>query len=39
MKCTVNEFEPQVGGWMGPVCHGNVGVRGEIQKEKKKKSH
>lgn len=26
-----------VGGRMGSVCHGNVGVRGEIQKEKGEK--
>lgn len=40
MKCMVNEVDPQVSGRMGSVCHGSVGVTGEIQKEKeKKKSH
>lgn len=37
MKCTVNEVDPQVSGRMGSVCHGSVGVRREIQKEKGKK--
>lgn len=39
-ECRVNEVDLQVGGRMGSVCHGNVGVRGEIQKEKRGgKSH
>lgn len=33
----VNEVDPQVSGRMGSVCHGSVGVTGEIQKEKEKK--
>lgn len=37
MKCRANGVDLQVGGRMGSVCHGNVGVRGELQKEKKVK--
>lgn len=37
MKCRVNDVDLKVGGRMGSACHGNVGVIGQIQKEKKKK--